>query len=216
MFTFKMIECCSKDYKVRHVNITSVLQSQHQWELEQKKTNDSEAPKVDTNKWAKTMENIVLHLKLMRGMRGALLAYVVQRDVNIAHTPPGYGKYLTLDKEMIARGPIIDASSNLRLNQDSLDRIHVVHQADTFKVDNAFVYQILSKIFTDMDTFVYVKQRRAMQDSPAVFFNIHKNFLGPNHVARNATDAEGRLQNSHYDGARNTWHWDKYVALYKE
>ena len=39
------------------------------------------------------------------------------------------------------------------------------HQADIFKVDNAMVYQIFSKMFIDMDTFVYVKQRRGMQDS---------------------------------------------------
>ena len=66
---------------------------------------------------------------------------------------------------MIARAPILDTWSNLRLNQNSLDRIYIDHQTDTFKVDNTMVYQIFSKIFIDMDEFVYVKQRRAMQDS---------------------------------------------------
>ena len=78
------------------------------------------------------------------------------------------------------------------------------------------VYQILSKMFTDMDAFVYVKQRKAMQNGHVVFFDIHEHFLGPDHVARQAACAEGKLQNSHCNGGRNTWDWDKYVALHKE
>ena len=71
------MECCSKDYNIGCIDSKFVLHYQHQLELEQKKTDDAEATKVDKNNWAKTIENIVLHLKLMRGMRGALLAYVV-------------------------------------------------------------------------------------------------------------------------------------------
>ena len=77
-FMFKTKKHCSKDYKIRPVNSTSVLQYQHQWELEQKKVEKVGAPKVDKSYWTKTMENLELPLKLMRGMRGALLAYVVE------------------------------------------------------------------------------------------------------------------------------------------
>ena len=83
----------------------------------------------------------------------------------LAHISPGSGAYLNLDKEMITRAYIVDASWNLRLSQDSLDRDYMDHQADTFKVENDMVYQIFSKMFTDMDAFVYMKQRRSMQDS---------------------------------------------------
>ena len=62
-FMFKSMDCCSKAYGKKHVNSTSVLEYQHPWELKQKKT-DTEVPKVDKNNWAKTMENIVLHLNL--------------------------------------------------------------------------------------------------------------------------------------------------------
>ena len=76
-FIIKMMERCSKDYDIGCINSTSVLHYQHQGKLEQKKTKDAEAPKVDKNNWAKTMENIVLLLKFVRGMRGTLLAFVV-------------------------------------------------------------------------------------------------------------------------------------------
>ena len=117
---------------------------------------------------------------------------------------------------MITRAPIIHARSKLRLNQVSLDRVYSDHQNDTFKVDNVMVYQVFSKMFTDMDTFFYVKQTRGMQDGQAVFFNIHKHFLCPDHVARQAIEAEGKLQNSHYDGERKMWDWDTFVALHEE
>ena len=46
-FMFKTMEHCSKDYWIKDINSTSVLHYQHQWELEQKKTDNIEAPKVD-------------------------------------------------------------------------------------------------------------------------------------------------------------------------
>ena len=45
--------------------------------MEQKKTDDLKVPKADKKNWAKTMENIVLHLKFVRGVRGVTLAYVI-------------------------------------------------------------------------------------------------------------------------------------------
>ena len=66
-----------------------MLHYQHQWELEQKKSDNIEALKVDKNNWAKIMENIVMYLKLMRGMRGVPLTYVVQQYIKVAHISPG-------------------------------------------------------------------------------------------------------------------------------
>ena len=64
---------------------------------------------VDKNNSEKTMENIVLHFKLLRGMRGTPLVYVVWHHVKVAHILPGYGAYLNLDDEMIPRAPIVDS-----------------------------------------------------------------------------------------------------------
>ena len=93
------------------------------------------------------MRNIVMHLKLMRGMRGALLANVVRHHNKMVHIPPGSAAYLNLDEEMIARPPIIRTRSNLRLSQDLLDMVYIDHLTDIFKVDNTMVYQIFFKMF---------------------------------------------------------------------
>ena len=111
------------------------------------------------------MEDIVLYLKLVRGMRGTSLAYVIQCHIKVAHISPGYGAYMNLDEEIIIRAPIVDAKTNLRLSQESLDKVYLDYQCDTFKINNAMVYQILSKMFTDTDAHVYVRQRKGTQDS---------------------------------------------------
>ena len=131
---FNTMEHCSKDYRNEDVNSTSLIHYQHQWELEQKKSYDIEAPKVDRNNWVKTMENIVTYLKLVKGMRGTQLTYVVLCNVKVAHISPGSKAYLNLHK---------DANSNLMMSQDTLDRVYLNHQADTFKINNAMMYQIL-------------------------------------------------------------------------
>ena len=35
-------------------------------------------------------------------------------------------------------------------------------------------------------------------------------------MARQAAEAERKLQSSHYDGEKKGWEWDKYVTLHKE
>ena len=92
------------------------------------------------------------------------MAYVVQHHIKMAYISPGFTAYLNLDEKMISRAPIVDLKSNLKLSQEALDRIYLDCQCDTFKIENALVYQILSKVFMDMDAYVKVKQRKKMQD----------------------------------------------------
>ena len=124
--------------------------------------------------------------------------------VKVAHILPGYDAYLNLDKEMIIRAPIVDSRSNLKLNKETLERAYQDNQCNTFKINNALVYQILSKMFTGMGAYVYVKQRKGIQEGQEVFFDIHKQCFGPEHVTRQTTLAERKLQNSHYNGERKT------------
>ena len=72
-------------------------------------------PKAEKNYWEKTMENIILHLKLARGVRGVTMAYVVWQHIKVANISPRYSDYLNLDEEMIATAPIVNMKSNLKL-----------------------------------------------------------------------------------------------------
>ena len=66
---------------------------------------------------------------------------------------------------MITRAPIVNSKSNLKLNQKTLDRVYLKYKCGTFKIDNAMVDQIFLKVFIDMKTYVYMKQRKSMQNS---------------------------------------------------
>ena len=68
----------------------------------------------------------------------------------------------------------------------------------------------------DKDAFVYMKQKKSMQHGGAVFFDVHRQYLRPDHVASHATEAERKLWNSHNNGEKKKWDWYKYVMLHKE
>ena len=112
-FMFKTMEHC--------FNSRAVLEYQHQWDLEQKKTDKPEMLRVDKSNWARTIEAIMLHLKVV----GIPLAYVVGQHVKVVYILPGYDANLNLDEEMITKALIVDAKSNVRTTQDSLDRAHI-------------------------------------------------------------------------------------------
>ena len=104
--------------------------------------------------------------------------------LKVAYILPGYGAYLKLDEEIIGRAPIMNSKWNLKITQETLDRAYLRYQVETFKINNDLVYQIFSKEFTGKDTYLYVKQRKATHDNQAVFFDVHKEFLSPDHVTR--------------------------------
>ena len=50
-------------------------------------------------------------------------------------------------------------------------------------------------------------------DGCTVCYNVHKQFFGPEHMARKTKEAERNLQTSHYDDEKRGCDWDKYVEF---
>ena len=50
-----------------------------------KKADDLEVPKVDKSNWT----NNVLHFKLLKGVRGVPLAYVIRQHIKVVHISSG-------------------------------------------------------------------------------------------------------------------------------
>ena len=61
-----------------------------------------------------------------------------------------------------------------------------------------------------------MKQRKSAHDIWAVFIDVHKWLLSPDHMVRQAAKAARKLQNAQYDGEKEGWDWDKYVTLHKK
>ena len=109
VFVFKTMEHCSKHHDNYHLNSRRVLENLHQSDLEQKKDRCI----------------IVLHLKLMRGVQGVSLDYVVKQHIKVVHILPDYEADLNLDEEMIASSLMVDMESNFKMTQDCLVRAYV-------------------------------------------------------------------------------------------
>ena len=144
------------------------------------------------------------------------MEYMVSCNVKVSHFPNESVKYLNFDGEVITRAPIVNKILNSRHSEVSLDKFYYLYEVHIFKIDNALVSQILFKIFIEMDAFVYMKQRKDSQDVPAVYLDIHKQYLGTDHVARQTAEADRKLQLSSYDSEKKEWDWDKFVTLHKE
>ena len=68
----------------------------------------------------------------------------------------------------------------------------------------------------DMMTYVYVKQRKNLQEDQTLYFDTDKHFLCPDHVARQVVETERKLQTSPYDSERKGRNWVKFVAFHKK
>ena len=68
---------------------------------------------------------------------------MVQHHDKVAHIPPRHDAYLNLGEEMIAKAPIVDAKFNFKMTQDILDKVDPDNHCDTFKINNALLYQNL-------------------------------------------------------------------------
>ena len=88
------------------------------------------------------------------------MVYVVSHHIKVKHVLPRYSACLNLDKEMIVRAYIFHRRSKLKQTQECLDRAYFSWQCGTFKINNALVYHILLKIFTDMDAYANMKHKR--------------------------------------------------------
>ena len=88
-----------------------MLKYHHQQELEQNKLDTTKASKADKNRWVKSMDNIVLHPKLMRLMSGVLVSYIVRCHIKVASIPPGHDACMNLDEDKLAPAPIFDSAN---------------------------------------------------------------------------------------------------------
>ena len=67
------------------------------------------------------MEARMLQPKFVWGVWGVLPAYVMRQHIKVVYILLEYDAYLSHDKEMITRAPIVDANWNLKEIHDWLD-----------------------------------------------------------------------------------------------
>ena len=67
------------------------------------------------------------------------------------------------------------------------------------------MYHILLKIFTDIDAYVYIKQRESTQHVGTFSFAVNEQSLGSGYMARQVMEAVRKLQSYHYVSEKKGW-----------
>ena len=105
---------------------------------------------------------------------------------------------------------IFNKKWSLKIIQNHLDRENVSWQCDTFKIDSALCITLCQRFYRHKYICVCVTQ----EESHAVLFDVYKQFLNPDHVARQAAETKRKLNYSRYGGKKKERDWDEYVTLH--
>ena len=160
---------------------------------------EPEAPKVDTNDWAKTMDAIREYFRGCLGTTGVPLSYVIRENEAVPAEDPEGGYDNPID-EMEARAPIRDGANFTA----------------TFLVDRRAVWDKLAALTRDHSCWTHVRVAQRTRDGRRGFLALYDFYLGPNNVGNAASAAEHKLDTTTYNGDKRRWTFEKYVAVHKE
>ena len=139
----------------------------------------------------------------------ASLAYILRMTITV-YTHGDYPKYLTPNKEMIAKMLHLPLDKNKFHNEQSAQSM--TEGMVEYKIDSSSVYDILDLVCKDTDLYTYVKQHKSKSEGRGAFYAICSRWLGMNHVNVISSEAKMALQMSMYDGKKKVWNWEKYIV----
>lgn len=202
----------SRNVNVGSITLAAVRKLVKQRETENSHT-DPDTPAIDSKDWPKTIEAVEEYLRQFRGINGVPLSYVVRKDLipTTAANDPSTN-YSTLDEEMIARAPILEAGAAGTL--DDLEKNGPF--VDTYMTDRTTAWDKLAVLFQNHASWTYAKPARRTRNGRLGFYGVFNHYLGPNNVDHMASKAERRLRDTAYHGEKRHWNFEKYVTVHKE
>lgn len=165
---------------------------------EEKYKDPKDKPKISNKDWPKTMEAIEEYLRAYHGETGIPLAYVIRREVLAPAEEPVDG-YSDVTDEMIARAPHLDAAGQ---------------PLSTYLADRHKVWELITEICREDDCWSYIKPAQRTRDGRKAYRCLYDHYLGPNNVDNMASWAERKLSDTHYQGEKKRWNFEKYVRTH--
>jgi len=215
---------------VKHMDRVDILEHWcHDWsnQIDPKKNWDNEVktkeyPKVNQAKEpGKFFEDLETLLSCIRGVTGVPLLQVVRKNLlpkdenEDPHTGKPDSKYLTIDDEMIACGPIIiEDNMELACEEEDWEKDNTFDLA--FLQDCKKVWTILSMICQGIYLYVHIKQFRGTIDSRGAWFSLKDFLLGVDQVLRTIRELESTLRGLTYCGEGWRHNFAKYCTAYTE
>jgi hypothetical protein len=177
-----------------------------EWESNHK---EAEVPDdiINEKNWPKTIDAIREHLGNRLGVTKIPLAYIIRDSATVpnSNADPEDG-YASRQDEMIARAP------HTFVPPGAIAPV----RTDTFKTDNAKVWEILSKMTRDKTCWTYVKQGQRNKDGRVAFMALYDHYLGPNHMNHEAAQAEATLNRLTYQGEKKRFNFEVYATAHAE
>lgn len=197
-------ERTSRDVTAADITTDSIrrLREYKTWEEQHE---DPDAPELSFRDWPRTIEAIKEYLRDCLGSTKIPLAYVIRDDLAVpagAGPPGGYG---TNQDELIARAPI-------QMTNDAGDDVFT----DIYLADRALVYEKIAALTRDHECWTYVRPAQRQRDGRMAFTGLDGHYLGINNIDNMAAKAEGKLQNTTYNGETRRWNFEKFVRLHVE
>ena len=153
--------------------------------------NPTDYPTIDAKDWPKTIEGLTEFLDGYLGETKIPLGYVIRKSVELPEGADPSDEYPTIAAEMIRRAP---------------------HGTAVYRADNRKVWDIIAAITRTEDCWTYVKPAQRTHNGRDAFYMLYDHYLGPNNVNNMALDAEHKLANTHYQGEKKRWTFEKYAS----
>jgi hypothetical protein len=162
----------------------------------------TELPKIDEKDMVKTFDAIDAYLRNYLGKTKIPLQYVAREDsIVIPSQNNPSTNYGTVEMELIARAPHEEAPSI----------IHPIYASDNNKV-----WEIMELITRHTNAWTWIKSHGRRGDGRAAYWSLYNHYLGASKTDNVQASAEGKLNNTTYQGEKRQFNFERYVQIHKE
>jgi hypothetical protein len=165
-------------------------------------TQPSDLPKINEKDMVKTFNSIDAYLRTYLGEMKIPLQYVTREhpEVTPSAADPSVN-HATIDMEMITRAP----------HEVAPGVIHPIYVADNHKV-----WEIMEEIVRDSNGWTWMKSHSRCRDGREAYWSLYNHYLGASKTNNVQASAEGKLNNTIYQGEKRRFNFERYAQIHKE
>lgn len=163
----------------------------------------------------RVVEDLDENLKLVRGAKGTLLAYLRRPNILVKpHDDDDEANYVTKDEELIARMPIVlddhvdDPIADLEAGGAATRFPHANR-------DNAILFSHVKKVFGKCSIWVHALDAVSTQDGRLALRLLELNMMGKNELDSRDELNNAKIRSLRWYGQKRDSNWEKYIQEHK-
>jgi hypothetical protein len=165
-------------------------------------TQPSELPKINEKDMVKAFDSIDAYPRTYFGETNIPLQYITRENPKVVPSVDDPStNYATIDMEMIARAP----------HEGAPGVTHPIYAADNHKV-----LEIMEEIVRDSNGWTWIKSHSRRHDGCGACWSLHNHYLVASKTDNVQASAEGKLNNTIYQGEKRRFNFERCVQIHKE